>query len=115
MRIRQHTKDDDDNDIEAHYQQLYEAQLNPFNLFEDMEKQAKVQELTVSDRVLYTSLSSLLSDKRGRFGLLIYVGVMHLFVFICIYWLTHNTHHGCDPRIDHEIKSFKAGQANGLS
>lgn len=33
--------------------------------------------------------------------LMVYLGLMHLLVFVTIYYSAHSVHYGCDPAADH--------------
>jgi hypothetical protein len=47
--------------------------------------------------------------------LLLYLGLMHLFMFCIIYYTAHHSHSGCDPSIDHLSPHDTAAIAAKLS
>lgn len=32
---------------------------------------------------------------------MVYLGIMHLLVFVILYYNAHHVQHGCDPAVDH--------------
>lgn len=100
-------------DIESKYASLYEQRMNPFAEFAMHEKQRKLRELSVADRIVLNTTLAIVSNNFGRNFLLIYFGAMHLLVFLTIYYTAHNVHHGCDPGLDN-LHHNAAAAAVGL-
>ena len=95
---------EEDVDVEDRYSALYEQKHNPFNEFASIEKSRRLSEMTVTDRVVFSSLSTFINTQQGRTALLVYLGIMHFFTFVAIYTMTHHTASvGCNPDIDHHI------------
>jgi len=95
--------EDDDGrgyDVERRYGALYEQKMNPFAEFSQIEKQRRLQELSVADRIVLNTTLAFVSSHTGRSFLVVYLSLMHLLVFFIIYWQTHQHHHGCDPALD---------------
>lgn len=85
--------------VEIKYRSLYESRMNPFAQFSHLEKQRKVSELTVADRLVLNTVSSIVSSAAGRKGLLAYIALMHVLVFVTLYFTAHRVHHECPPCI----------------
>mmetsp|Transcript_16375 Transcript_16375/g.27684 ORF Transcript_16375/g.27684 Transcript_16375/m.27684 type:complete len:178 (-) Transcript_16375:159-692(-) len=100
-------------DVENRYHALYEERMNPFDQFSQREKQRKLQELTVADRIVLNTAMALVSNQTGRNFLLMYLGLMHLLMFFIIYYTAHNVHSGCDPSLDHMSAAETAVLAAG--
>jgi homeobox protein cut-like len=92
---------DYEEDIEARYHSLYEQRMNPFAEFSQHEKQRKLKELNVADRIVLNTVLAFISNQTGRTLVVAYLGAMHLLVFIVLYYVSHHVHHGCDPSLDH--------------
>ncbi len=86
---------------ESRYSSLYEQKISPFAIFSQSEKDRKLSELTVADRIIYNTASTIISTQGGRTIVLCYLGAMHLLIFAIMYWETHHTQRGCDPLLDH--------------
>jgi len=84
------------DDIEKRYHSIYEKKMNPFAEFSEFEKQRKLRELTVADRIVLNTLQTVINNHTGRNFLIIYAGSMHLFVFLILYYNVHYVHRGCD-------------------
>lgn len=80
-------------DIESRYSALYEARLNPFAEFSSLERQRKLRELSVADRIVLNTAVAIVSNATGRTFLLFYLGAMHLLVFGTMYYLAHSVPH----------------------
>jgi len=104
-----------EGDVVGRYHQLYEQRMNPFDQFSQREKQRKLQELTVADRIVLNTTMALVSNQTGRNFLLMYLGAMHLFMFCIIYYTAHHSHSGCDPSIDHLSPQDTAAIASGIA
>jgi hypothetical protein len=63
-------EDDDEEsgggDVEGRYHQLYEQRMNPFAEFSQHEKQRKLQELSVADRIVLNTTMAIVSHQIGR-------------------------------------------------
>jgi hypothetical protein len=79
---------------------LYEARLDPFDEFSRLEQRRRLDELSVADRILYTTIQTAISSRLGRKCVLIYLAAMHALIFSIIWWAAHRTH--CDPGAAHE-------------
>lgn len=95
-------------EIESRYHSLYEQRMNPFEQFSQHEKQRKLQELSVADRIVLNTTMAIVSSHAGRTFLLVYMGLMHLLVFVIIYYTAHHVHAGCDPSLDHHAATTAA-------
>jgi hypothetical protein len=61
-----------------------------------------LQELSVADRIVLNTTMAIVSHQIGRTFLLTYLSLMHLLVFVTIYYSAHRVNsYGCDPRLDH--------------
>jgi homeobox protein cut-like len=100
-------------EVESRYGALYEQKMNPFAEFSQIEKQRRLQELSVADRIVLNTTMAFVSSHTGRSFLVIYLSLMHLLVFFVIYWNTHHHHHGCDPALDQTISALHRGEAIG--
>lgn len=90
---------DDDEDTESRYHSLYEQRMNPFAEFSEVERRRKLQELTVSDRIILNTVLAVISSQAGRSFLVIYMGTMHLLVFAVLYYNSHHVNYTvCDPQ-----------------
>jgi hypothetical protein len=87
---------DGSDDIEKRYHSIYEKKMNPFAEFSEFEKQRKLRELTIADRIVLNTLQTVINNHASRNFLIIYVGSMHLFVFLILYYNVHYVHRGCD-------------------
>jgi len=87
------------DDIEKRYHSIYEKKMNPFAEFSEFEKQRKLRELTIADRIVLNTLQTVINNHASRNFLIIYVGSMHLFVFLILYYNVHYVHRGCDTNI----------------
>ena len=88
---------------EERYRRLYEAKLNPFAQFSHTERRGTIEDLSVGDHLIYSTLQQFTATPTRRKAMLAYFGTMHLLVLMCFYWMTHHAAHihGCDPGIDH--------------
>ena len=100
-------------EVESRYGALYEQKMNPFAEFSQIEKQRRLQELSVADRIVLNTTMAFVSSHTGRSFLVIYLSLMHMLVFFVIYWNTHHHHHGCDPALDQAISALHRGEAIG--
>ncbi|KAJ1437644.1 CASP C terminal-domain-containing protein [Ochromonadaceae sp. CCMP2298] len=100
MRIS-NRPDGEDVDLEGRYSSIYEERMNPFDQFSQREKQRKIQELTVTDRIILNTTMAVVSNQTGRNFLMMYLGAMHLLVFFTMYYLAHSSHTACNPSLDH--------------
>ncbi len=93
-------------DVERHYSGIYEQRMNPFAEFSHYEKQRKISELSVGDRIVLNTTMSLISSHAGRTFLLIYLGCMHLLVFVTMWYFAHLSHErtqGCETHNIHTL------------
>ena len=63
---------------------------------EKLDRERKLRELTVADRIVLNTLQTVINNHTGRNFLIIYAGSMHLFVFLILYYNVHYVHRGCD-------------------
>ena len=101
LRLKAQT-DNDTSDIESRYYELYEHKLNPFAEFSKIEKQRRLQELSVPDRIVLNTTIAFVSSPAGRRFVVVYITSMHLLVFVILYYITHFVHYGCDPALPTE-------------
>jgi hypothetical protein len=86
-----------DREVESRYGVLYEQRMNPFAEFSQIEKQRRLQELSVADRIVLNTSLAFVSSKSGRTFIVIYLGAMHLLVFFILYFSVHHFGgHGCE-------------------
>lgn len=78
---------------------MYEQKLNPFAEFSKAEKQRRLQELSVADRIVLNTTIAFVSSQTGRRFVVVYISAMHLMVFFVLYYVTHFVHYGCDPAL----------------
>lgn len=52
------------------------------------------------------SVDAIFSNHFGSL-LLVYLALMHLLVFVTLYYSAHYVHYGCDPAIDHLIHQHR--------
>ena len=83
--------------VEIRYRSVYETRLNPFSRFSALEKQRKLSELSVAERLLLSTMSAVVSSPIGRSALLGYLALMHILVFFTLYFMAHKTHLECPP------------------
>lgn len=91
------------HDIEARYSTLYEQRINPFAEFSAQERQRKMAELTVADRIVLNTAVAVAKHAIGRSILLCYLFAMHALVFFSMYYLAHRQPHAfthCAPLMD---------------
>lgn len=81
--------DNGSSDVESRYRALYETRLNPFSQFSQHEKQRKIQELSVADRLMLTTATAAVSTTVGRRFVLVYLLCLHLLVFFTLYYTAH--------------------------
>lgn len=84
------------SDVEARYRALYETRLNPFSQFSQHEKQRKIQELSVADRLMLTTATAAVSTTIGRRFVLVYLLGLHLLVFFTLYYTAHYNRSSAD-------------------
>ena len=100
---RGYHNDDGDDDIESKYRQIYEKKMNPFNEFSERERKRKFSELTVADKIVHNTALAVISTASGRSLLVLYLGSIHLLVFVILYYVSHHTGYvSCDPGLDHQ-------------
>jgi len=73
------------------YERLYEQKLNPFVEFSNAERNRKLQELNIGERMLLSTTMACVSSSAGRSVLLVYVVTMHALVFFTLYYTAHRT------------------------
>eukprot|EP00605_Chrysophyceae_sp_TOSAG23-4_P001279 GSChrysophyteH1.ASY1.ANO1.1390.1 assembled CDS len=88
-------------DVERRYCSAYSENMNPFHEFAISERKRYVNELSPSDRLVYSTLSTFISTQGGRTGMLTYFATMHVLVFVSLFFLVSHADHGCDLAIDH--------------
>ena len=88
----------DDKEREARYSKLYESKMSPFEQFNKIEKNRKLGELSVADRIVLNTSVALVSNATGRKFLMGYVIGMHILVFFAMYFTAHRVH--CDPTFE---------------
>ena len=90
MRIRaygDHSKskeadEEADFDRDVRYSQMYEQTTNPFAQFSEYEKNRKLAELSVAERIVLNTMLAIVSNKTGRSFMLFYFGAMHVLVLL---------------------------------
>lgn len=73
------------------YEQMYEQKLNPFVEFSNAERNRKLQELNIGERMLLSTTITCVSSAAGRSVLMVYVVTMHALVFFTLYYTAHRT------------------------
>ncbi|EIE24379.1 hypothetical protein COCSUDRAFT_83683 [Coccomyxa subellipsoidea C-169] len=71
---------------EQRYLKAYEARFNPFAEFQQSEEVSRVKSLPVHDRAILSGTRLLLQNKVGRIFAAVYLTVIHVFVFVLIYY-----------------------------
>ncbi|RQM25548.1 hypothetical protein B5M09_008425 [Aphanomyces astaci] len=72
-----------------HSSSLYEARMNPFDQFKQMESAARVAQLNPLDKIMLVSARLILSHPFTRMGLLVYLVVLHSLVMGTLYLSMH--------------------------
>ena len=85
--------------VEVKYRGIYESRLSPFEQFSQLEKQRKVAELSAADRLVLNTVTACVASPAGRSAMLAYIAVMHVLVFVTLYFTAHRVHHECPPCI----------------
>eukprot|EP00607_Mallomonas_marina_P007130 CAMPEP_0182438910 /NCGR_PEP_ID=MMETSP1167-20130531/86099_1 /TAXON_ID=2988 /ORGANISM="Mallomonas Sp, Strain CCMP3275" /LENGTH=775 /DNA_ID=CAMNT_0024632461 /DNA_START=161 /DNA_END=2488 /DNA_ORIENTATION=+ len=78
-----------EGEVEGRYRGIYESRMNPFSQFTQTERQRKLSELSVLDRIVLNTTSACVSTHTGRSIVLIYLLCMHLLVFFTLYYTAH--------------------------
>ncbi|KAK9906857.1 hypothetical protein WJX75_009234 [Coccomyxa subellipsoidea] len=71
---------------EQRYLKAYEARFNPFAEFQQSEEVNRVKLLPVHDRAILSGTRLLLQNKVGRIFAAVYLTMIHVFVFVLIYY-----------------------------
>mmetsp|Transcript_35227 Transcript_35227/g.65701 ORF Transcript_35227/g.65701 Transcript_35227/m.65701 type:complete len:766 (-) Transcript_35227:1175-3472(-) len=77
------------------FSNVYEQKMSPVAMFSQLERQKKLKDLTVIERVLLSSTVQIVSTKAGRTAMMFYFGAMHFLVFFTLYYVAHNSHGSC--------------------
>lgn len=83
--------------LQLRFQNKYESNISPLVKLNQLDRQKRAQELSVAEKILLNSTVTCVSTKVGRSVLVVYLGAMHLLVFVTLYFVAH--HHsttGCD-------------------
>ena len=84
---------------EARYRKMYEAELNPFAAFHRREKMQRINELNPAERLMLNFSSFFLANRQARLFLAGYIVCLHVLFSLMSYSLMHHTHrmiHHCD-------------------
>ncbi|VDN96319.1 unnamed protein product [Rodentolepis nana] len=74
-----------EDEVLARYSNAYEARLNPFKQFGNLERQRRYKALQAHEKIMH-SLGRLIVNNRGvRLATFAYVLIMHLLVFLVLY------------------------------
>lgn len=100
LRLKSDSENNNISDVESRYFEIYEQKLNPFNEFSRVEKQRKLHDLSVADRIVLNTTIAFVSSQAGRRFVVVYISAMHIMVFFVLYYVTHFAHYGnCDPAL----------------
>lgn len=83
-------------DVEDKYAAAYEEGLgpiSPFEAFREDERRKRLASLSAGERVLVTTGALLLASKEARVCTIVYVGTLHMAIFIVLWW--EHTHQHC--------------------
>ncbi|RLO12494.1 hypothetical protein DYB28_012528 [Aphanomyces astaci] len=89
MRYVSSTNQRGDLETGKHSSSLYEARMNPFDQFKQMESAARVAQLNPLDKIMLVSARLILSHPFTRMGLLVYLVVLHSLVMGTLYLSMH--------------------------
>ncbi|RHY52308.1 hypothetical protein DYB30_013171 [Aphanomyces astaci] len=91
MRYVSSSSSNQRGDLETgkHSSSLYEARMNPFDQFKQMESAARVAQLNPLDKIMLVSARLILSHPFTRMGLLVYLVVLHSLVMGTLYLSMH--------------------------
>ncbi|KAJ0264386.1 Protein CASP [Hirschfeldia incana] len=73
------------SDVESKYKKIYEDDINPFAAFSKKEREQRVKELGIRDRITLSSGRFLLGNKYARTFAFFYTIGLHVLVFTCLY------------------------------
>eukprot|EP00045_Choanoeca_perplexa_P012425 m.135612 g.135612 ORF g.135612 m.135612 type:complete len:660 (-) comp15997_c1_seq4:92-2071(-) len=79
----------DNNDVLGRYSDQYEESLSPFQQFNTHERQRKMTNMGVGDRVIYSLGQAILGNKQARYLFLTYALILHLLIFVVLYKYSH--------------------------
>lgn len=99
--------------VEYKYRGIYESKISPFEQFSQFEKQRKFAELSAADRLVLNTVTACVSSPTGRTAMLAYIAVMHLLVFVTLYFTAHRVHHECPPCIHSAASNLLSASSVG--
>ncbi|KAF2557807.1 hypothetical protein F2Q68_00017351 [Brassica cretica] len=73
------------SDVESKYKKIYEDDINPFAAFSKKEREQRVKDLGIRDRITLSSGRFLLGNKYARTFAFFYTIGLHVLVFTCLY------------------------------
>ncbi|CAI5476648.1 unnamed protein product [Closterium sp. Yama58-4] len=79
-------------DVESKYKKIYEETINPFAAFSTKEREQRVRDLGLRDRITLTSGKFLLSNKYARTFVFFYSIGLHILVALSMYRLSSLSH-----------------------
>lgn len=88
---------DDDLDLGA-LEARYEASVDPFRQFNRRERDRKMKEMSLLERIVFFSSRVVLANTKMRTGLFFYLMFLHLLVFVTTYHWAHET--GCHAHLE---------------
>ncbi|KAF3603863.1 hypothetical protein F2Q69_00037990, partial [Brassica cretica] len=73
------------SDVESKYKKIYEDDINPFAAFSKKEREQRIKDLGIRDRITLSSGRFLLGNKYARTFAFFYTIGLHVLVFTCLY------------------------------
>eukprot|EP00040_Diaphanoeca_grandis_P015651 m.80134 g.80134 ORF g.80134 m.80134 type:complete len:652 (+) comp25285_c0_seq1:378-2333(+) len=75
------------------YSKEYEEHINPFQAFNQKEKQRKYQSLSPVDKMVHAVIRIVLSNQQARMVFVVYIMLIHFLIFVVLMRISHTT--GC--------------------
>ncbi|XP_010551156.1 PREDICTED: protein CASP [Tarenaya hassleriana] len=80
------------SDVESKYKKIYEDDINPFAAFSKKEREQRIKELGIRDRITLSSGRFLMGNKYARTFAFFYTIGLHILVFTCLYRMSALSH-----------------------
>ncbi|EFH59392.1 hypothetical protein ARALYDRAFT_318610 [Arabidopsis lyrata subsp. lyrata] len=89
------------SDVESKYKKIYEDDINPFAAFSKKEREQRIKDLGIRDRITLSSGRFLLGNKYARTFAFFYTIGLHVLVFTCLYRMSAYSYlsHGAEETL----------------
>ena len=76
-----------EEDVDIKYRETYENKLDPFTSFSRQERQRKVENLNVIEKIILWMVRFVLGNKIARIIVFVYAIFLHIMVFVVLMWM----------------------------